>query len=131
MAYIRSGNGGGGGMTKTVLWTNPSTTMGATTITLSDNASNYDYLGIHFQGRTNYTPTETYDVLIPIETWNRSSSASADTKGPFEMAIGYKYNGSNLREVYRVSDTEIYFSKRSGSYSDGASMPLEIYGLKV
>ena len=128
--YVRSGNGGGGGLTKTTLWTNTSSTMGAVTITLSDNASNYDYLGIHFQGRVNYTPTETYDVLIPIETWNRSSSASADAKGPFEMAIGYRYNSSNLREVYRVSDTEIYFSKRSGSYSDSASMPLEIYGLK-
>lgn len=131
MAYIRSGNGGGGGLTKTVLWTNsnPSAGMGEVTLTLSDNASNYDYIGIKYQGRTAYTPTREYDVIIPIATWNNSSTSTTDTAGPFEIAIGYNYSGFQNRTIQRVSDTSLKVSKR-GSYSDSASAPIEIYGLK-
>lgn len=40
--------GGGGGNAPTVLWTNtaPSTTFGAQTVTLSDDVSNYDFIGV-------------------------------------------------------------------------------------
>ena len=132
MAYIRSGNGGGGSLVKTTLWTNsnPSSGMGEVTLTLSESATNFDYIGIKYQGRTSYTPTREYDVIIPIETWNNSSTSTTDTAGPFEIAIGYNYGGFFNRTIQRVSDTSLKVSKR-GSYSDSACAPLEIYGLKV
>ena len=133
MAYVRSGNsgGGGGGLTKTVLWTNPnpSANMGSATLTLSDNVNNYDYIGFKYQGRTAYTPTQIYEVIVPIDTWNKSNTSSSDTKGPFEATLGYNYSGFIYRTVAKASDTSVYVSKR-GSYSDSACAPLEIYGLK-
>ena len=134
MAFVRSGKsaGGGGGLVKTTLWTNsnPSAGMGEVTLTLSDSASNYDYIGIKYQGRVAYTPTREYDVIFPIETWNNSSTSTTDTAGPFNAAIGYNYSGFQYRTVQRVSDTSVKVSKR-GTYSDAACAPLEIYGLKI
>lgn len=132
MAILPMTAGGGGGLTKTTLWTNatPSAGMGEVTLTLSESATNFDYIGIKYQGRTTYTPTREYDVIIPIATWNNSSTSTTDTAGPFEIAIGYNYSGFQYRTIQRVSDTSLKVSKR-GSYSDSACAPLEVYGLKA
>lgn len=122
---------GGGGLDKTVLWSLPSsqTTFGDETLTLSDDINNYSYIGFHYYGRI-LGGNKEYDVLASVESLNDAINDSVSS-GRLYFALSYLYeNVQYLRNVWKVSNTQVRITKRNGQYTDLACAPIEIYGLK-
>lgn len=72
MAWYKCG--GGGALSETVLWTNPSPTsnQAASTVSLTDNISNYKYIKIYWKNVSNGT-WET-SALVDVEEFTKWTS---------------------------------------------------------
>lgn len=67
-----SGGGGGGTLTETTLWTNssPSSAQTNTTISLSNNINNYDYLRIYWKRDT--STNEDISVMVSVDDFKKT-----------------------------------------------------------
>lgn len=109
---------------KTLLWTNPSSTLGAQTITLTNKYTDYDIL--YFQCKAGSEIGLVYTSQL-LKT------------AMFFAYYPYDSNNQHGRIVARISDTQLYISNcDTWSKHDGSSetwnamcVPLNIYGIKV
>lgn len=120
--YTRSGgaSGGGGGITMSLLWTNPSPTSNFAAQTVSINLSEFQALKIKFITSPTGTMRAVQDVLVDGETYNcYLHNATTGTQ--------YSY----IRQVIATS-TGVEFSTgyREQTAGAGYMIPLEIYGIK-
>lgn len=116
MAYMRVFPGGGGGMKKTLLWTNPSPTTPFPYQFVSLDLSSYDYVII-----TMPVDDLTEELLIPVDGNNHVFGIC--TTG-----------GTGLARVGTVSTTGINFTGATmvgGTTINNAwCIPQQIYGVK-
>lgn len=128
MAFYRAAIGGGGGETKTTLWTNPSPTSSMTseTVTLSDDLTKYKYLEIEWKRTTTDNTTASMRVLSSVFA---SFGSSASPK----YLMGAGTTTYVARAVVYASDTSVSFSQcrqvnGTGS-SSGSCIPTKITGI--
>lgn len=131
MALFPCNVGGGGTLSETVLWTNPSPTasFAAQTITLSSDINNFKYLKIVYKLSTSNN-TESYAIYAVDEFKNMIIGV-----GYACGAISGRPGGTNLaRRLGYASDTSIRFMDSSGigvaSTDNNGLIPLAIYGMK-
>ena len=113
MALIRATmGGGGGGVNETELWSNPSTTSNFgpswTTVSLSDNMSNYDLIRICFYKSTSEQSTE-YKTDLDVSNLQEASGATV------RYTIGCQ--GEYVRDIARTSDNLDNKLRISNGYS--------------
>lgn len=130
MALYRTG-GGGGALSETVLWTNPSPTTNfpASTVTLSANFRNYKYLKIYFKHSKSASDPERITIFRASDIHDTNTNV---------MMIGTRQATGNarVRGVTSTSDTNIIFSLSYQTQSSSQSptgdycIPLKISGLK-
>ena len=129
------GSGGGSGMTKKLLWTNPNQNaeFGAQTVTLSDSYDSYDYILIEYKLDINKPEiAETIQSNLGINT---ASSSMFMNLGSTTIVVN---GSSSTRAVRRVANDStkknIYFYNvyplgSSGSWTH-LCVPLKVYGIK-
>ena len=128
---------GGGKMSETVLWTNPSptSTFAGQTVTLSDNISNYKYIAIEVRWN-NSTATSIKYIYDTAELPNCVGGKTSEYPIPY---FGIFYNGTTFyyRPCTYVSDTQIafgngYYNTASAkpTLNNTAIIPVKIIGLK-
>lgn len=131
LCTLRKIGGGGGELTPTTLWTNPSpgASVGQMTVTLSDSVSNYKYIKFNFLG---WTGTSVYfDILIPADQISTyTDAANTRSAGVFWHGSSYIY----YRRIVYVATNQIKITLagrvgQTGS-SDNALIPQSIVGLK-
>ena len=122
-----------GSLTRTLLWTNPSTNLGATTINL--DMSGYDYIEIECTETGNY-PQRSYFVKCEIGT---STTPAQETLTTFYFnrdLSGYAALGVMSRYADIYSDRIVFTSGDmlyDGAYYknwDGRAVPYKIWGIK-
>ncbi len=131
MALFPCNVGGGGTLSETVLWTNPTPTasFAARTITLSSDINNFKYLKIvHKLSTSNNTESS---VMYAVDDFKNLII----NVGYIFGTISGRPSGSNMaRRIGYDSDTSIRFTDSSGigvSTTDNNSLiPLAIYGMK-
>lgn len=64
----------GGGLSETVLWTNPDTSVdfGAQVVTLSDSLDNYSYIKINYRYNKG-SGTESISIIISVDDFKKTS----------------------------------------------------------
>lgn len=125
-------------MSETTLWTNQSPTSNLandTTITLSDNMTNYKYLKIKYRKST--TIADENSVMLDVADFKANCGYTDRVANrSFYLAFGsWARSSSSVRVFFYVSDTEINFDR---AYSPGATgsnytseqIPVEIIGMK-
>lgn len=113
---------------ETSLWRNssPTSTMGETTVTLSDSISNYDYLKIRFRRST--TNDTQIEVIYPKSTVNTCVTGDSIKMGCNSYSTYYYY-----RTCAKQSETSLLFSacrNSEGTSATGGLIPLEVIGIK-
>lgn len=131
MALFPCNVGGGGTLSETVLWTNPSPTasFAGQTITLSSDINNFKYLKIVCKLSTSNN-TES-SVMYAVDDFKNLIIGVGSLCGGLLGRPG----GTNLaRRLGYASDTSIRFMQSGGiglDYTDNNSLiPLAIYGMK-
>lgn len=139
--------GGGGGLSETILWTNPDKgvtyypAFAAQTVTLKDSISNYDYLKfVCIRGHRTSNPNDRINTIIARQDFVNycSTPGSSDYNG---LAISVKKGDTNSTQYYRYahyySNTQVKFlaaigqtSTGRGSTSNDYLVPINIIGLK-
>lgn len=122
---------GGGAMTETVLWTNPSPTSTWTytqMINLSDDYTNYKYLKVIFRKHT--SDNSKRSVLIPTDEFAISSTGT-----PLTYTMGYQSTTALMvRRILSDDSTTMHVStcrQVNGTQSnDNQIIPYQIIGLK-
>ena len=116
MALFPCLQGGGSSSSETTLWTNPSPTseLGAQTITLSDNISNYRYIKFVFNASN--TTSEQYEVIFSVNTITNAITGNG------KPVIGINSTQSTgqvvTRRVIYVSDTSLQIMAVDGGYNN-------------
>lgn len=134
MAFIRCG---GGGMTETTLWTNPSTSssLAAGDVTLSQSIANFDLLKFEF----NYSTSDTTNIItyVDVPTYRANSKSASGTAGKGINPSCLIYTGSAYynRPLYYTSDTKTYIGAcgrvgSSGTYNTDCILKY-IKGIKI
>ena len=138
---------GGGGLTETIIWTNPDKgetyypAFAAQVVTLTDSIANYDYLKfVCIRGHRTSNPNDRISIIIARKDFVNycSTPGSADYNG---LAISVKRGNTNNTQYYRyahyASNTQVKFlaaigqnSSGSGSTSNDYLVPINIIGLK-
>lgn len=127
--------GFGGGMTKKLLWTNPSqnAAFDAQTVTLSDSYDNYDYILIEYKLDINRLETaETIQSNFGINT--TSNSMFMNLGSTTIVGNGSSSTRAVRRDAYDSTKKNIYFYNvyplgGSGSWTH-LCVPLKVYGIK-
>ena len=129
------GGGGGGTETETTLWTNPSpaSSFTATTITLSDNYTNYKKIAFYFKfgSNTSDEAVEIYDTEKQIPLWynmdnhtGRMSGVMAATdSGTTYYRLIWKTNSNNK---FRI---RYCYGEASSSTENSPCIPTTITGI--
>lgn len=126
---------GGGTMTETTLWTNPSPTADFATqsVNLSDNISNYDYIEIE----ACFSKSETTKIMSYLYKASEVSGSVFNTVHPIIYIGNYYSNKYYYRPFNYSSDTSFSIgtcktNTGSGSASNynAGCIPLTIKGLK-
>ena len=122
------------GVTKTLLWTNPSPTanFNSQIITISENYSKYDYIAIIYKKLT--TSTNTHVSINDASVLSEYMSGYATyIFGSYYASCMYEYG----RQIYHAMNEEITKLHISGSYvsnynmsDDSTIIPIALYGLK-
>ena len=126
MAYIRANQGGGGGETGTLIWTNPNSTLTLASgqITLSSNLSNFSKIRIKWYvgGSSAQTRDEAKEceVLIPV-----AIIPTGVTNAP---GIGGVVGNAGVRYIYHNSGDANNTLRTQASIAT-AFVPWEIYGI--
>lgn len=126
--------GGGGGMTRTTLWTNTASTsaFSSQTVTLSDSISNYDYIGVEYRATT-ASSTRSTEVLFVSNALRYASTSYTNTVFPCFCA--YSSSAHYARYITFSTNTKLSISS-AGKIGAAASdttkaIPLHIYGYKL
>lgn len=124
--------GGGGGLTETTLWTNssPTSNMSATTVSLSQAVTNFDY--IKFTYRFSTSNSSEYAVILSATDVTKS----ATTSGNFTIALMVRSSSYyRIRRVTYNSSTSLDVSLAWDANHQGSSsseaIPIKISGLKL
>ena len=132
------------GFTETTLWSNSSGTSNfdAQSVTLSDNMSNYDYIGFKYRTSTSINTISTMLVSYEDVYKSRISNLSSASDGTNTIYLGVHY-GTNAdtntyaREVYYTGVKTLYFRKTIRGIATGSAgtdisrcIPLQIIGYK-
>lgn len=132
MAWFKTG-GGGGALSETVLWTNPSPTsnFATQTVTLSQSIENFDY--IKFVHRISTSASNSGETIYSVSTFKTSSNSVAIQP---VIAARTGGNGYPVRRIRYVSDTTVSFLSTNNagsgaSYNDAYCIPLSIIGIKL
>jgi len=128
MAFYRSG--GGGTLTETVLWTNPSPTSNFTAgvnIALSQSMANFQYLRVYSRVSTS-NATEGY-ITIPTDNFIPEQNSM------YGYTTMIKDNGTWYeRLINKIDDTTVKFAdatkRRATNTSSSEAVPTKITGLK-
>jgi hypothetical protein len=126
MAYIKASQGGGGGETGTLIWSNPNSTLTLASgqITFSDNLSNYTKLRIKWYGggTTVQTRDETkeMELLIPV--------ANIPTGANYSCGLCYVYSSVFNRYFYKNAGDADNTLRTNAGYAT-CCVPWEIYGI--
>lgn len=130
-------NVSGGGMTETLLWENPNPTadFSASTVTLSDNLSNYDYIKfVAYRNKSSRTGINVYEIIVNRDSFVKVQSQYAYGGSYFCFYAKYGNTNEYKRPVRYSSDTGIYFLNCTSLNSSGTTnsycIPAAIYGLK-
>lgn len=128
---------GGGDLTETTLWTNPSpsSSLAGGDVTLSQSIANFDLLKFSWRYSTDdHTSIKTY-VDVPTYRANSKSASGAAGKGINPSCLIYTGSANYVRTCYYTSDTKTYIGVcgRVGSSStSNTSVILEsIKGIKL
>lgn len=116
---------------ETTLWTNNSPTSamnGNTTVNLSDDITNYDFLRFYHKNRSTGSD-ETRSILIPVDVFKQYGNNA-------DYCISAPGSGvSYARAIHYASDTTVKFNhtyKMGQSGTDNAyCIPLSIAGYKI
>ena len=118
------------GFDQTVLWTNgsPSATFANTTVTLSDNLSNYDFVKIKWKSTTSVN--QIGEIIVPVSVF--ASQASAPN---YYNTFSLGATASNyFRPVIYASDTTMTFGNsimiRTNTTNNDYNIVTEVIGLK-
>lgn len=128
----------GGGLSETVLWTNPSPSanFNAQNITLSQNASSFKALRIYYQwsGNPGTMASSKYNdfSLVDIDQYILNTN-----KHSYVMPLGIIYTNRTYTRTLRFSNTnynvlivsDSYLLNTTGS-NNALAIPLKICGLK-
>lgn len=120
--------------TETVLWTNSSPTVNfaGQTITLSDNLSNYDYIGVKIAYSTGYQTDEYCNTAImSISDFVKSSGSGRRPS----MGLITAYNSGYARSCQYVSDTSVTigncYQMATSTGTNQQTIPLQVIGIKL
>ena len=118
-------NQAGGGMTSTLLWTNPSPGNGSMeTITINVNLNDYTYLGFMVKSHGLYSSSGVLQIM-PTSSIKTSSS---NNNPPACISSYDTGNGVGVvRTVERVNNNQIRIVARG---DNRVTMPLKMYGIK-
>ena len=136
-ATKKTGAGESGGMTETVLWTNPNPTasFSAQTVTLSESLRNYTYFKVVYRSST--TGDIDFYVLFPVLGSGGDFMyyvGNSQAKG----CISYNISSGTARQrrlyINNTDGTEVGFTAcqnvTSTTTTNGALIPVYIYGVK-
>lgn len=132
-----NGGGGGGGGTPvleaTTLWTNsaPTTAYGDNVVTLSDDITNYDYIGINYRPVGTSSSNPIMHLIYPVSDWITMSQSSWNGALMFaSLQAGYYGRIAWYSSATQVHITQSF--KMNGTGTQNASnVPAEIVGLKL
>ena len=126
MALFNCKNTKSGGMTETKLWTNPTPAqqMVATTITLSDDMDNYDFIAVEYAVNYN-TLTNVNRAYIRVSDLKNTGNTAAKPQG----SLSYYTTAYAVRPFWYISDTSIRFG--AGLLNNNTDIPLYVYGVKI
>lgn len=138
MALYRCTSGSGGGMTETTLWTNPDSTTGFSSQSVSISPyklNDFDYIKIEYQGSINSISGIKSIMFEPSALLNGNSNAMySDIVLGAQVAQSTEYYA---RKTYAlaIDATQIYFTNStkvgSSSVVNNAIIPIKIYGVKL
>ena len=133
MAYVPM-TAGGGSMSETTLWENnaPTTAYVATTVNLSGNISDYEYIGFECRESVNNDNRLTYYIKA-----SDFPDCVAETNEPMPCLFTYQSTYYYCRLIQYDSDTTVAFArcyrgKPTGTWAgeNSALIPLRVVGLK-
>lgn len=124
-------------MKETVLWTNPSPSanFSAQSVTLSDDYSKYEYIGVY--SKASPTDTRVYFNLYKKEDVDKTTATAGSTAygGLGSVIQSGNYKQSYFRSFYKTSDTTFYFNDGvyggDGTNSPRYGIPTKIVGCRV
>lgn len=128
MALFRCG-GGAGAPTETTLWTNsaPSTAFLTTTVTLSDDITNYDYIKV--VGNSSTSDTKKTYAMISVDDF----LLTASTVQPI-IIQGDVSTTRGARSVQYATNTTVLiddaYAVGGSGKNNGAAIPVQIIGIK-
>lgn len=125
-----------GKMVETILWTNvnPTSSMGATTITLSQGLSNFKYLKIEFNHMTSSSHIIFDSGLFPTDAFKNVTQAAAKQALLLARNDGSIAGRIYARSIRYISDTSIgvgipYTLNDNNSLPTGYLIPTKIIGV--
>jgi len=129
MAWFKTG--GGGSLSETVLWTNPSPTSSmspSAARTLSDDISNYKYLKIYWRMTVNQDIQSS--IMVSVEEFKKmTNTANTNFLGMYSKATN-----SFARGIYYVNDTTFgnsnCYQAGTTTQNNGYCIITKISGLK-
>lgn len=130
MAWYKCG--GGGALSETVLWTNPSPTanFASQEVTLSDDMTNYQYVALYW--KYNKAGTKDIKMIIPVDDFIYTSVETA--KNLPKIFMGSRGTNTFVRDMAYISNTTVTFSNavRVNIAGNDSSycLPTKICGLK-
>lgn len=147
MAYIEMQNGNGGGMTETVLWTNPNptTSFAPQTITLSQSVSNFKLFGLYFIANTTNQPNNIIAEYFSMEycdvnmnkadkdnniITNKSSSFCLTDKNPTRLHRWFTFGDTNYNSIRFWYGMFFNTTYPSGYNSNNCCVPIKVVGVK-
>lgn len=126
-------NRGGGSMSETVLWSNPSPTSGFVTqaVTLSNSISNYKYIAFDSIAAAGASVDNFLRIIVSVDDVKRSLAAV----GNYLVFIsGYLPSSGATRAIFYINDTSITIDRcyyvGAGGANDAYCIPIRIVGLK-
>ena len=128
--------GSSGGISATELWvnTNPSAGLGATTITLSGDMTNYDYLKVTYLAASSVA-LEGEDI-VSVEKFIAYGSGTSNASPKFAIGkTGTASDDQYVRFITYASNTSVETTTGrkvgASNTSTNACIPIKIEGLKV
>lgn len=129
MAWYRPS--GGGELSETVLWTNssPTSNFSSGSISLSDNISNYDSIGVYY--RVSTTNDNQNEVIIKVSDFQ----SCAGNNYP-RFTLGASISGNTFaRNIAYADDTSLTISANASRLGYNAAsaagiIPIKVVGLK-
>lgn len=128
---------GGGGMSETVLWTNPSPTgsFAGQTVTFSQDAINFDLIKVYYNQSTSSGSVENFimfDLNILIDNTNTRVALNTFESSTPKQRIRVVSKGSDSNSLYFDDCYKmITSSSQTPGKTNGNCIPTKITGVKL